>query len=295
MANILAIGIATLDIINLVESYPEEDSELRALSQTQSRGGNATNTLTVLSQLGHNCHWGGVLIDEPDSQIIKADLDHSQIDISACNILPSGKMPTSYITLNQKTGSRSIVHHRDCPEFDFTDFLQIDLTQFDWVHFEGRNVAETRLMIQFLKQHYPSLFCSVEIEKSRPDIEQLFESPDVLMFSQHYAESCGFNHADEFLTSLSISSLATCAWGESGAWALVPNKNIIHSKAYPPKHLIDTLGAGDTFNAGFIHSLVEKMSPQQALNNACQLAGHKCGQYGFSNIMNNFEFKLNNG
>ncbi|MDO7667563.1 MAG: PfkB family carbohydrate kinase, partial [Pseudomonadota bacterium] len=76
MAKILAIGIATLDIINTVESYPDEDSEQRALSQHQTRGGNATNTLTVLSQLGHHCTWAGVLIDEPDSQVIQHDLSH---------------------------------------------------------------------------------------------------------------------------------------------------------------------------------------------------------------------------
>ena len=49
MAKILAVGIATLDIINTVDRYPEEDSEIRALSQHQTRGGNATNTLRVES------------------------------------------------------------------------------------------------------------------------------------------------------------------------------------------------------------------------------------------------------
>lgn len=291
MANILAIGIATLDIINVVESYPTEDSELRALSQQQLRGGNATNTLTVLSQLGHDCSWGGVLIDEPDSQIIKHDLANSGIDISSCKQLASGKMPTSYITLSKKTGSRSIIHHRDCPEFSFSDFKKIKLDDFGWVHFEGRNIAETQLMLLHLKQHYPNLPCSLEIEKPRADIEQLFEFPDVLLFSQHYAEYRGFSTASDFLTSLDHDKLIVCAWGKHGAWAISPDKNIIHSTPFPPAQLIDTLGAGDTFNAGLIHSLVANIEPQKALKNACQLAGHKCGQYGFANLTTHFEFQ----
>jgi len=291
MANILAIGIATLDIINVVASYPEEDSEIRALSQQQSRGGNATNTLTVLSQLGHHCSWGGVLIDEPDSQIIKQDLASSNIDTSLCTILASGKMPTSYITLNQLTGSRSIVHHRDCSEFSFADFLKIDLTHFDWLHFEGRNIAETQQMLEHVKQHFPALSCSLEIEKARPHIENLFEFADVLLFSQQYAENRGFNDAASFLTSLDYDKLISCAWGKRGAWAMTDKKHLLHSEAFPPTQLIDTLGAGDTFNAGFIHSLVNHIAPQQALINACQLAGHKCGQYGFSNLITNFKFQ----
>ena len=50
MAQILGIGIATLDIINEVDGYPVEDSEQRALAQRQRTGGNVTNTLTVLRQ-----------------------------------------------------------------------------------------------------------------------------------------------------------------------------------------------------------------------------------------------------
>ena len=289
MANILAIGIATLDIINIVESYPEEDSELRALSQQQLRGGNATNTLTVLSQLDHQCLWGGVLIDEPDSQIIKQDLANSSIDISYCKVLTSGKMPTSYITLNKQTGSRSIIHHRDCPEFSFADFLKIDLSQIDWIHFEGRNIAETQKMLQYLKQHYPKTPCSLEIEKPRPEIKTLFEFADVLLFSQHYAESCGFNNAPDFLNSLTRKVTSICAWGSHGAWALSVNKELFHSPVFPPKQLIDTLGAGDTFNAAFIHSQINKNSLQESLSFSCALAGYKCGQYGLN--ISNFNSK----
>ena len=293
MAKILAIGIATLDIINTVESYPVEDSEVRALAQHQSRGGNATNTLAVLSQLGHQCHWGGVLIDEPDTDIILNDLTHYKIDTAACTHLPSGKMPTSYITVSQQTGSRSIIHHRDCPEYSFNDFKSIDLNQFDWLHFEGRNVDDTRLMLQHVETYYPDLICSVEIEKPRPGIEVLFEFPSILMFSQHYANCLGFDTPASLLTSLPANTTATCTWGQQGAWAITTEGDIFHHEAFSVDPVIDTLGAGDTFNAGLIHSLINNNQLKQALSHACQLAGHKCGQQGFANLLCNFNFNDN--
>tara|TARA_R110002050_G_scaffold57423_5_gene129099 strand:- start:3525 stop:4397 length:873 start_codon:yes stop_codon:yes gene_type:complete len=289
MANILAIGIATLDIINTVESYPNEDSEQRALSQYQTRGGNATNTLSVLSQLGHHCTWGGVLIDEPDSQIIQDDLRSHHIDFTACKRLAHGKMPTSYITLNQKTGSRTIVHHRDCPEFSFDDFNKIDLSRFDWVHFEGRNVADTQLMLQHLKQQHPHIPCSLEIEKPRPDIEALFDLPTVLLFSQQYALAHAFKDASSLLSSLNSDIMASCTWGDKGAWAINQHSQVVHSPAFPPEQVIDTLGAGDTFNAGLIHSLVNNADLHLALTYACQLAGHKCGHVGLAHFSQPFE------
>jgi len=285
MANILAVGIATLDIINTVELYPTEDDEVRALSQRQTRGGNATNTLAVLSQLGHECTWAGVLINEPDAKLIQQDLDSFNIDSSACTVLNSGKMPTSYISLSKETGSRTIVHHRDCPEFSFSDFKNIDLQQFDWIHFEGRNVDETLAMFKWLKQHHPDLPYSLEVEKPRENIESLFEFPQFIMFSQQYALAKGYKTASALLQSLPTTISATCTWGERGAGAK-NNATIIHNPAYSPEHIIDTLGAGDTFNAGLISALLQKKTLKQALTEACQLAGQKCGQLGFANLIN---------
>ena len=291
MATILAVGIATLDIINTVESYPSEDSEHRALRQYKSRGGNATNTLVVLNQLGHNSAWAGVLIDEADSQTILDDLQHHNIDTKNCRRLQHGKMPTSYITLNQKNGSRTIVHYRDCPEYRFDDFTKIDLSMFDWIHFEGRAIDDTNMMLRHVKQHFPNLPCSLEVEKARPDIESLFELPNYLFFSKHYAVEKAFASASDFLRSLPDKLTATCTWGELGAWVKTNHALPRHIPTPSQTDVIDTLGAGDTFNAGLIHRLVHGDDLVTAVSYANQLASHKCGQRGFNNLLTDFTFQ----
>ncbi|MDQ7073067.1 MAG: PfkB family carbohydrate kinase [Gammaproteobacteria bacterium] len=285
MANILAVGIATIDIINTVDTYPLENTEVRALSQRKTRGGNATNTLVVLSQLGHRCHWAGILIEEADSAIIQHELRHFNIDSSACHIVSHGKMPTSYISISQQTGSRSIVHYRDCPEFSFADFKKIDLTQYDWIHFEGRNIEQLLLMLQYLQSNHPTIPYSLEVEKPRPGIEALFSYPTVLMFSQDYALSHQYTTAKDLLNSLDEGIIASCTWGSQGAWIINEKKQLFHSPAYVPEKVVDTLGAGDTFNAALIDGLTNKVELSQAVVNACKLAGYKCGQLGLASIM----------
>ena len=63
------------------------------------------------------------------------------------------------------------------------------------------------------------------------------------------------------------------------------------SPAYPPPRLEDTLGAGDTFNAGFIHKLSTGHPVSTALTFACQLAGAKCGMSGFEGLATDFMFR----
>jgi len=291
MAAILAIGIATLDVINTVNHYPQEDAEIRALNQRVCRGGNATNTLVILSQLGHHCTWGGVYVNEPDGQRILEDLAQYHIDTSNCRIESQGKVPTSYVMLNQRNGSRTIVHYRLLPEFDFDDFQSIDLNALHWLHFEGRNIVETARMLERVQQIAPTLPVSLEVEKTRPQIEQLFNKVNVLLFSKAFAQAFAQkfaynkNDATQFLRTmrqLAPKARLLCTWGAKGAYALDTDGTISHCPAYPPPQVVDTLGAGDTFNAGIIDSLCRQQNLTTALNYACRLAGKKCGQLGLS-------------
>ena len=199
MASILGIGIAAVDIINATDGYPAEDEEVRAIRQTIRRGGNATNSLVVLSQLGHQCEWLGTLADDVNSQVIINDLDSNNINFSHCQRLANTKTPTSYITLNQRNGSRTIVHYRDLPELTADAIRQVNTAHFDWIHFEGRNVADTRSMMDYVKQHSAGVPVSVEIEKPRDKLEQLFSGADVYFFSRAFAETARFDSAQSLL------------------------------------------------------------------------------------------------
>ena len=288
MARILAVGKATLDIINIVDSYPHEDQEVRAQSQLRNRGGNATNTLVVLSQLGHECSWAGTLAAEPDAEQIKADLRDHGIDMTAVHTVARGKSPTSYVTLSRLSGSRTIVHFRDLPEYHSRDFANIDIGRFNWIHFEGRNLSEVKMMLERVRREEPHIRCSIEVEKPREGIEQLFGYADLLMFSKEYALRQGSQNAEQFLHRMQqkgLSAQMSCTWGEKGAHALSHEGKIFHAPAFPPAMVVDTLGAGDVFNAGLIHQLAQGHGLDIALIEASRLAGKKCGVYGLGNLV----------
>ena len=277
MSSILAVGIATLDIVNTLEAYPQEDEEVRALSQSRVRGGNATNSLVVLSQLGQDCSWAGVLPREPDAQIIVDDLDGYHVDLAAVQRPRSGKLPTSYIFLSAETGSRTIVHYRDLMEYGFSAFDELDLANFEWIHFEGRNVPELGKMLKKTRQ--VGIPCSLEVEKPRKGIEALFDLPDVLLFSRAWVRQRGFDLAEDFLESRSWNRPVFVAWGEAGAWCREPDGAVLHAPA-PAVDAVDSLGAGDVFNAGVIDGFVRKLPLQDVLNHAVRLATGKCARKG---------------
>lgn len=63
------------------------------------------------------------------------------------------------------------------------------------------------------------------------------------------------------LSGGSCRAVLICAWAEEGADALGPDGRLLHSDAFPPPRVVDTLGAGDTFNASVIFSLSQGECP----------------------------------
>jgi ketohexokinase len=288
MSNILTVGIATLDIINFVEHFPQEDEELRATQQRIACGGNAANTASVLAQYGHKVELAATLADEPDGHRIEQQLTARHVATQYCELASNGKVPTSYITLNQQTGSRTIVHYRDLLEYDYEHFKRIPLETFDWFHFEGRNVAAVKKMLLETQHRRVNQPISLEIEKERDDIDALLPLADILLFSKTFATARSCHNAPEFFDMIrphAPDAMLLCTWGEQGAWGRDNNNQDFHVPAYTPPKVIDTLAAGDTFNAGIIHSLAGGTTLPEAIDHACQLAGKKVGQSGIEGLI----------
>lgn len=281
MARVLCVGIATLDIVNMVEAYPPEDSEVRALSQQVRAGGNASNTAQVLAQLGAEAHWVGNLSDQPQAQLVRDAFSRFGVDVSRAHVCEGKAMPISYVTLSKETGSRSIVHFRDMPEYAAEDFQQLDIRSFDWVHFEGRAIDQLAPMMQRARGMC-GVPISLEVEKPRAGIEALFDQADLLFFSRDYAQQQGFDSAQALLHQLPSGTLATCTWGALGAWAMDINGELLHEPAFQPTQVVDTLGAGDVFNAGMLQAISSGRTMAEALRSAARLAGEQCGRAGMA-------------
>lgn len=285
MAQILVTGVATVDHILDIADYPREDAKLRALASVTLPGGNAANTAGVLAQAGHRVDLAATIAVGSEGAALLSLLRERGIGTDTCVRVP-GRVPTSHILRARDTGSRTIVHFRDLPELAAAEFRRITLSGYDWFHFEGRNPCALPAMLRAARGAVVDSPLSLELEKPRQGLDQALPLADVLLFSRGWAQARGMVDPEAFIDRAARErpeQVQTLTWGRRGAW-IARGGEVWHCAPQPGVVVVDSVGAGDTFNAGLIDALSCGQPPEQALVSAVRLAERKLTQRGLGQL-----------
>ena len=295
---ILVVGLTTIDIINVCDHYPVEDEDMQVTFQHWVKGGNAANTSTVLSQHKNIVvNLLSCLSGKAENHFVIDQLHKSGVNLEFCPVYDNKYFPTSSCIINEKSGTRTILNcSNNFPAPRVEDFCKIDIQKYDWIHFEGRNFPAVGRMIDYVLKQRDRPIISGEMEKPKRllDLDKyILCTVDVLFVSKDIARAKGFSSASETVQNISTDAriqakFIICPWGEHGAAAaerLDDGWKFCQCKATNLKRVVDTLGAGDTFIAGVISSLVTGKTIKSSIEYGCLLAGRKCAQIGFDNLV----------
>jgi len=279
----LIVGNCILDQIWKIDQFPQEDAEFRAQARLQQLGGNASNTASILTRLGHQVELMTQLADDADASWLRQQLEGKGIQVSQCQPVKGSITPLSSIWLNSKNGSRTICHYRDLPELSLKQLKLIQADAYQWIHFEGRNIPVLLEYLPELQNRY-EVPISLEIEKPREHIEALLPYVNVVIISNDYLKHRqikAVDRMDEF-TKINPQLKIVMTQGSNGLIARSAAGEMINMQAVGVDKVIDSIGAGDSFIAGLISRMSQQVEFDQALTFANKLAASKVQHLGMN-------------
>lgn len=283
---VLVLGDACVDLIVQV---PEKSGNAREQKQPELHGGGTgANTAAALARLGISTGLMGTVGSDGYGAFTRRTLEEVGVDTRHVHAIDD-VFTTITLALIDPLGERTLYGWpRRGAAHNYFDKSHLDANAIlaaDWVHTTGLCLVEPpareailagleiaraaaiptsmdlNLRLGFENGALPDPFRRA-IERAMALCDYVFGSA-LDEFSYLAPHGLSAEQIAQHLATGHLSVVARLA--EKGALLAQPSQAVIHAPAFAVPHVVDTLGAGDTFNAGFIAACVEGYTPVEAM------------------------------
>jgi len=280
---VLCTGIAVLDLVFRVESFPRPDRKTQARAFDTINGGNAANAAVAIAHLGAHAIFAGPLggpagIDSAGDTFLTLAAKEG-IDCSACPRVAGVPTSISAISIDAR-GERAIVNYRDdgltAARADDPAALVADV---DAVIADNRFPEFVRdVCAAALARNIPVV---LDADEPRRDSNALLTLVSHVIFSaEGLRATAGTDHLGRALIEIGKRTDAFLAVTDGANDVLWLDRGELRSLPAHTVEVVDTLGAGDTFHGAFTLMLAEGLSERPAMRFAAAAAALKCTRYG---------------
>jgi sugar/nucleoside kinase (ribokinase family) len=259
-----------------LSAAPAAGQEVYANSLALTAGGGAYITAAYLAALGRDVSLAAILPAEPFAGPIATELAEAGVDLGACCYAELGQDPQ--ITVAMITaGDRAFVTRRSGPAIPASVPELIAKGGFGHLHIgELASLVEMPDLVSHAKAEGMSISvdCSWDAEVlARPDLVSVLAGVDVFLPNRLEAEALS-RHAplQAFAATVVVKN------GPAGAEAFANDRRV--ARPALSVQVVDTVGAGDAFNAGFLDRWLEGAALGDCLDAGVQVASVAVARQG---------------
>jgi sugar/nucleoside kinase (ribokinase family) len=271
---VLVIGELNVDILlNKVRGLPVIGQEILADEMTFTLGSSSAIFAANLASLGIDTSFCGMVGDDIFGKYILAELNKKKVDTEL--IIKESKYQTGVtIILNYEQDRANVTHCGAMDHLDLTNIPVDKFSQYSHLHLSSFFLQKglQKDIVQLFKiAHEKGLSTSLDIQWD-PANEWAFPYkqclPYVDFFLPNEAELLALTDTDQLSDAFDVldgfSNTIVVKRGVNGALAYSKGT---YTEADPYLHsqFVDAIGAGDSFNAGFISSYLKGKSLPESM------------------------------
>ncbi|MBI1280394.1 MAG: hypothetical protein GC179_19890 [Anaerolineaceae bacterium] len=262
-------------IFTQMHDFPMLSAEIYSEGIKVVAGGGALNTATGLRRLGINAGWIGTLGTDFFSQYARNYVQQEKLDISLVRQLDT-PLERVTVALSYPNDRAFVTYAQKPPDIVELVMSAIEKVSFRHLHFPSLNVYEAMpelLQICKAKHIRVSMDCQHSEETlDTPLVQEILSQVDIFMPNAVEARrvtgesklSAALNRLSQITTGVVVKNGAEGAMAQFGSTGY-------HSRAFEVTPL-DTTGAGDSFNAGFLAAYLQNLPIK-----TCLRWGNYCG------------------
>ena len=279
--DVVGLGENTVDTLVQVNSYPARGDKRHLLSSSRQPGGQIASALVVCRRLGLTARYLGKVGHDDDGRTQMESLRAEAIDTNYCSTVSGGTTRTSIIIVDQVSGERTILWHRDPRLTVRAEELRRNVICGGRVLFlDAQDVSASIRAARWARE--AGIPVVADLETVQPGIEDLLPHLTHLIAAQEFpSKLTGLDKPHACLVRISEAfgiPVVGMTLGIDGAF-LLDREDYYYSPGFQVE-AIDTTGAGDVFHGAFIYALFKKWPWNQVLDFANALASLNCTALG---------------
>ena len=277
----LSTGRLNLDIILYVDRLPGVEDRVYGKDSYISIGGSATNYAIAVSRLGHQAVLAACTGIDPFSRVLVELLSSTGVDSSRLCRASGG--PGTVVVLSLPDGKYAMASHRGANDALTIDYI-LELYNYEnpeIVHIAGLDPKDTLKLVERINEISKTTI--VSYDPGRKAVDKPRELAEAMSLVNHlFLNEREFNALNMKLSKSLLKDrldAVVVKMGSEGA-VLITRGEIIKIEAYRVGKVVDTVGAGDVFDAAFNTYYLETNDYLEAVRAGVIAAGIKVTRHG---------------
>ena len=278
--DVIGLGVNALDLIAIIDGYPEPDTKVQFQEFDVQGGGVVATAMAACARLGLRTRYIGKVGGDFWSRVSLRTLSKEGIDVRHVIRVKGSPGHVSLVLADRATGARTLFFRRP-PSYSIRpdDLNREALTCGRLLHVDGIDAAAALQAVTWARE--AGMRVTMDGERIVPGIELVWPRVDVLVCNPPFlAKASGREKPQEGLRAITdrgpsrvaVTLAEEGALGyENGQWVRVPGFRV---------QPVDTNGAGDVFHGACAFGELRRWPFEWVLTFASAVAAMKCRSLG---------------
>jgi len=274
-AEIIGFGALNVDRLYSVDKIVSHDEESFITDETDTPGGSAANTIVGLARLGCSTSIIGKIAEDDEGDLIEYNLAVNGVYTNNLIYSESGSTGKC-IGFVDKNGERCLyISPGVNDDIKIGEINPLNIMRCKIMHYTSFVGDSFNTQIELLEKLSKETLLSFDpgmlyVEKGFDELKPILERTDILLINESELRLLCNNDYDDLkeltlgLLDLGIDTVVV-KQGSKGVFA-INNSQECFVEAYECE-VVDTTGAGDSFNSGFLYSFLKGYD----LEKSCQI------------------------